>query len=196
MGPGGVYVNHHIKVLDRVQLPLAADVKRAIRAQTQKAIGVTVGVEAAHRAVQVREADWLLHACTAGIAEDVSINTCGTYGIASAAYWWGRLAAIIHRALFHITGPSLPLWALLFADDWSLSAGGPNFVATLLIAIWAMPVFKVTVSWPTCPGWKRLIGVGYELNFEELTLGISDRRASWLLGWLLAYLGVRSGIDS
>lgn len=41
----GVHDNHHIKVLDGAQLPVAADVKRAIRAQTHTAIRVTVNVE-------------------------------------------------------------------------------------------------------------------------------------------------------
>lgn len=84
-----MHVDHHIKVLDRVQLPLAADIKRVIRAQAGKSIRITVEVKEAHRAVQVREEDWPLFGCTAGQEEAIYINTCGTYGIASAAYWWG-----------------------------------------------------------------------------------------------------------
>ena len=32
---------------------------------------------------------------------DVFVNTVGTYGIASAAYWWGRLIAIVLRILHY-----------------------------------------------------------------------------------------------
>ena len=89
--------------------------------------------------------------------------------------------------MFQVTGPALPLWAFLLADDWELPARGPNLARTLLIAIWAMVVFKVPISWKM-PGGRIFNWVGYELNLEESSLGISERRATWLCGWFTQVL--------
>ena len=42
----------------------------------------------------------------------------GTYGIASAQYHWGRMAALILRILYH-TFPQI-IWAFVFVDDFAI----------------------------------------------------------------------------
>ena len=41
----------------------------------------------------------------------------GTFGIASAAYWWARVSAAMVRLLHCCLGPLWALWHLLYADD-------------------------------------------------------------------------------
>ena len=66
-GPRGVDVNTRMKVGDRDPGPLAADVKRVLRAQAdhpEPFKDLIVDVEGAHRLIPAREKDWGLQACT------------------------------------------------------------------------------------------------------------------------------------
>ena len=55
--------------------------------------------KSAHRIVAVNKSDWGLQACSLVAAnkprlvdtDEVLLNTVGTFGIASAGYWWGGL---------------------------------------------------------------------------------------------------------
>ena len=47
--------------------------------------------------VVVDERDWPFQACQTDPCGPVYLNCRGTYGIGSAAYWWGRLAAALRR---------------------------------------------------------------------------------------------------
>ena len=58
------------------------------------------------------------------------LNLVGTYGVASAGYWWDRIAAAIGR-LTHYTLDSLAeVWLLIVADDSKVEAGGAGFGCT------------------------------------------------------------------
>ena len=96
-GTHGVDVNRYIKVLDGAVFPTSADLKCCLREQAESGaphLGLTLDVKEAHRCVAVREEDWPLQACQVHPGGLVYINMVGTYGVASAAYWWGRLAAV------------------------------------------------------------------------------------------------------
>ena len=83
----------------------------------------------------VRPEVWPLQACQVHTGGDVFINRRGAFGMASAAYWWGRMAAAVQRSGFCILGPLLPLWAMLFADDWNLTAEGKEFARAIFAFI-------------------------------------------------------------
>ena len=51
--------------------------------------GMAVDVEGAHRTIAVRPLDWPLQACPVYPDGQVFLNRRGTFGLASAAYWWG-----------------------------------------------------------------------------------------------------------
>ncbi len=145
-GTNGIDVNRYIKVLDGGLCPVAADIKCALRTQMQSGkphIGLTVDVKEAHRMVAIRPDDWPLQACQVEPGGDIFLNRVGTYGISSAAYWWGRLAAAMHRTILSILGKNFGPWALLFADDWDLAAGGANFEATILCFVWLLVVREI-----------------------------------------------------
>ena len=185
-GTNGVDVNRFIKVVDGGCCPTAPDIKCAMREQRASGIphfGLTLDVKEAHRMVAVREEDWPLQACQVRPGGDVFLNTCGTYGIASAAYWWGRLAAAIHRLGLKIAGRLLGVWKMLFADDWNMTAGGEHFEFKLLLFAWVLVALRVPISWKKASGGLAYSWVGLEVNLREWSLGISERRAAWLLGW-------------
>ena len=50
-----------------------------------------------------------------------------TFGIASASYWWSRVAGAIGRIAQYIPGNSAQTWHLLVADDYMLNASGPAY---------------------------------------------------------------------
>ena len=107
-GTNGVDVNRFIKVRDGGLFPTTADVKACLRSQAESSIphfGLTADVKEAHRLVAVREFDWAYQACRVREGGELFINTRGTYGIASAAYWWGRLGAALHRLALQVLGP-------------------------------------------------------------------------------------------
>ena len=120
-GSNGVHVNHRICVLDGSILPTVDDMRAALTLQADSGwphLGITLDVKEAHRQVAIRRGDWGLLACRSGAGDpSVFINTRGTYGVCNVAYWWGRLAAGIHRLVLYILGSQYPLGLLLYADD-------------------------------------------------------------------------------
>ena len=145
-GTHGVRIKPLIKVLDGATTPMAQNVKASMRLQAARGTphwGVTVDVEGAHRIVRARPLDWPLLACQVYPGGDVYLNKCGTFGISSAAYWWGRLAAAVQRSGLYVLGPLLPLWVLLFADDSNLTAEGVRYARSTLAFVWWLVVLGV-----------------------------------------------------
>ena len=67
----------------------------------------------AHRIVQVHSSDWGLQACMLDRpantpSEEIPttakllLNTCGTYGVGCASYYWGRLGGLAVRAIHYL----------------------------------------------------------------------------------------------
>ena len=75
-------------------------------------------------------------------------------------------------------------FALLFADDWWITASGRDFKDTLLGAVLFLRVFGVPMSWKKLTGGFVLAWIGYEIDLRSYTLGVSESRAAWLTGWL------------
>ena len=61
----------------------------------------------------IRKKDWKYQ--TAIIGKEYWINKVGTYGVASAQLYWGRLAALVLRILYAL----FPMveWFFVFVDD-------------------------------------------------------------------------------
>ena len=49
----------------------------------------------------------------AALAEEMYINKVGTFGVASAGYWWGRARAAVMRLGHYFVGYENALWILL-----------------------------------------------------------------------------------
>ena len=105
-----------------------------------------------------------------------------TFGVASASYWWGRIAAAGLRLVHELLGPNMPVELLIFADD--LEALGADSCGRQGIVL----------------SFSLLIGFGVPLQVEQATRGPQGRmdrfvdrlqllqdwgfaESSWMVGW-------------
>ena len=70
----------------------------------------------AHRRIKVLPRDWRFQ--VAQLEDEWWVNKVGTYGMASAQLYWGRMAALLLRILYYLF-PQID-WALCL---WMTSAG-------------------------------------------------------------------------
>ena len=185
-GTHGVDINTKIKVQDATPCPTAPDIKTALRLQAARRtpyFGLTADVKEAHRLIPVDPLDWPLQACQVRPGGNIYLNKVGTYGVASAAYWWGRMGACLQRAIYYTLARVLPTWIFLYADDWDFSAEGERYIQSLLTSLWVLVIFGAPMSWKKCSGGFTYSWIGYEKSLSEWKLGISARRAQWLEGW-------------
>ena len=106
----GVPVNKGIRVRDQDKSPAAQDIKRVLRELAEShgpKFGFKVDVKGAHRLIPISPQDWHLLACRSEKTKEVYINMTGTFGVASAAYWWSRVATAAVRGAHCILGPEL-----------------------------------------------------------------------------------------
>ena len=190
-GTHKVGVNDRIRVRDAGAFPTAPDLATELRLQAATGyphFALTADVTEAHRAVAIDPRDWGYQACQAHPEGPVYLNRRGTYGMASAAYWWGRLGAALLRYLHYSSRPLALLWLMLFADDWKITAGGPDYALDILGALFTLLIFKVPIKWKKCGGGRTVCWIGYELSLKEWSLGVSERRARWLEEWIARVL--------
>ena len=85
----------------------------------------------AHRRIKILPKDWKYQ--VALIGGKVWVNKVGTYGIASAQLYWGRLAALKLRILYYLF-PSID-WQFIYVDDfaWILRGEGHQPLACAII---------------------------------------------------------------
>jgi len=115
----------------------------------------------------------------------------GTFGVASASYWWGRLAAALLRLLYRVVPERALFWGMVLADDFKFEAAGPDFVETLLLVVLTAEVLGFPWSWGKLRGGTDFTWVGYQHQLREHALGLSESRAAWLRGWLGSVLEAR-----
>ena len=143
----------------------------------------------AHRLAPIREEDWGYQACLVDGDFDehgeqqVWLNKVGTFGMSSAAFWWGRAAAGAIRAAHHILGSRLAVWALLFADDGNLFAEMEHAPRSLVGFLLVMEILGVRLSWKKVRGGIESDFVGYWLDVRNYHMGLSEGRAAWIQKW-------------
>ena len=107
----------------------------------------------------------------------------GTFGIASASYYWSRVAAAVGRFVQYLSGYTSTSWHMLVADDYLLESGGPEYRVGLLLFFVLCAVVGVPLSWHKTCGGDTLVWVGFELLLRSRCVGISARRAEWFIKW-------------
>ena len=194
-GTHGVPVNQNIRVRDQDRSPAAPDVKRVLRQlakQQGRKFGFKVDVKDAHRLIPVSPLDWHLLACRGTCSGDVYVNTTGTFGVASAAYWWSRVATAAIRGAHYVLGQEHAAWLLLVADDLAVIPTQGRIRETVFLVLVFLLVMGFPLSWGKLAGGETLQWVGYELVLSEASLGLSVSRAQWLEGWYSRLLRDRS----
>ena len=137
-GTHGIAVNTQIRQPNRMPFPQFDDVEAAVGALTEerpaRRMLMAFDIKAAHRLIPVQEEDWGLQSFRLDKEDEVFVNMVGTFGVASAAFWWGRAAAVVFRTFHRVLPPHLLFYLLLFADDGLLLAalaGARPFLAQL-----------------------------------------------------------------
>ena len=185
-GTHGVDVNTRIRVRDQDMCPIAADVKRLQRAQfvERECLGLAIDVKEAHRLPLIRHEDWRYQACRARVGGCIYVYKCGVFGIASIAYWWSRMGGALVRLVHLLARPDDGLWLMLMADDLKAESTGlrPKRSVLFIILLWS--VLGVPLSWTKVQGGRRLASIGYEVQLDTMSLGISENRAKWAVNWL------------
>jgi hypothetical protein len=188
-GTNGLNINSLIRQRDQLRGPTAPDAKRYLRAQeAQKApaFGLTADIDGAHRIIQVREEDWPHQACQVRPGGNVYLNKVGTFGIATAAYWWGRIMAAMGRLIHYacLTDDlQRALWLMVYADDLKFEAVGSGFAEILLAVVVLLETFGFPIKWTKVAGGWEFQWVGYQIHLKEFSLGLAERRAMWLIAW-------------
>ena len=142
----GLCVNTRTRLRDQERAPIAADLKRSTREKAK--------------------VDDLTFALSADVTE-AFVNTVGTFGIASASYYWSRVAGAIGRLLQYLSGHTSTSWHMLVADDYLLESGGPGYCCGLLLFFVLCAAVGVPLLWhKTCCG-DTLVWVGFEILLES-----------------------------
>ena len=90
------------------------------QASQEGRFGFKVHVKEAHRLIPISPEDWHLLACWSERGKFVYVNTTGTFGVASAAYWWSRLTTAAISGAHCVLGRELSAWLLPVADDLAM----------------------------------------------------------------------------
>ena len=123
----GTKINNRIKCRDK-QRSLGAREKLYLldyyKRKKQVIFSLVGDISKAHRRFLHHPSERGLLACKVNPKDKfIYINRVGTFGVASASYWWGRIAGSGLRLVHELLGPELPVELLIFADD--LEALGP-----------------------------------------------------------------------
>ena len=97
---------------------------------TEEWVLLKADVTKAHRRIKVLLQEWRYQ--VAQLGDERWVNTVGTYGMASAQLYWGRLAAILLRLAYAVF-PEVD-WGFVFVDDfaWLLRKSCSPLLATSL----------------------------------------------------------------
>ena len=191
-GTHGVQVNNAIIMHDRLESPGAREVsaiqKLGAVSSEKVLFGLVGDVKKAHRRYLHHPEHWGVLACRSrSDSPTVWLNRTGTFGIASAAFWFARLIGLIGRL-------SLRVLSLIYADDLHLLSGGPNRWLNLWMLLALFCLQGTPFSEKKWRGGLQLDWVGYWIDYGRFKLGISEKRCQWIIrsvesmegdGWLV-----------
>ena len=121
----------------------------------------TADVTEAHRQARIHPDDWHLLGCQVISGGEVFINTVGTFGKASASYYWSRVAAAVGRLAQYLVADVATTWHTLVADDYSLECGGSEYRRGLLTFFVLCVALGVPLSWHKTSGGDVLVWVEF-----------------------------------
>ena len=113
----------------------------------------------------------------------VWINNVGTFGVASASYWWSRVISGVCRAMYALLGGAHHLDLLVFADDMEFLAIDRQERLSILLAVVILLALGVPFKWAKFRGGFRVGWVGYGVCYQTFAMGLTDSRAQWVADW-------------
>ena len=192
----GVRVNHRIKCRDKLRSPGAREKKHLLREHEEEgetAFSVVGDIAKAHRRYKHAAKEHGYLACQVDAKEEVPgdpasqtvyVNQVGTFGLSCASYWWTRVAACGLRLTYHLLGPDFPLDLLLYADDLEAMGKGPKGRRGIPLSYLFLATLGYPFKWAKTRGGFRVEWLGMETEYPTYKLGLSLKRATWLVEWL------------
>jgi len=183
----GTKINNRIKCRDKQRSPGAREKMYLLAYYKDKGnvIFSLVGdISKAHRRFLHHPSERGLLACRVLSTDDhVYINNVGTFGVASASYWWGRIAGSGLRLVHELIGPEMPVEMLIFADD--LEALGPDRQGRrgVVLAFLYLAVLGFPFKWAKQRGGLKVEWIGLFADYTSMKLGLSPSRAAWVAKW-------------
>ena len=110
---------------------------------TQNWVLLKADVTKAHRRIKILLQEWRYQ--VAQLGDEWWVSTVGTYGVASAQLYWGRLAAILLRIVYAVF-PEVD-WGFVFVDDfaWLLRKSSSPLLATAICLL--LLALRTPLSW-------------------------------------------------
>ena len=194
-GSNKVHVNHRIRVRDQLRCPGAGDIRTILKERVStgaNSFGILGDVSKAHRRIKVREQDWGYQACQLEPGS-IWVNKVGTYGMGSAAYWWGRFsAATLVRLCHYLAGNVVPLEVMLYVEDHLMLVCDKAGIILAGVLIHFLTALGVPWRWDKGRGGTQVDWIGYWADLWHGHLGISERRAQWMAQWKAKQTGAGS----
>ena len=186
-GSNQIHVNHRIKSLDKIRMPGPKEkfhLLKNLEDQGSIAVAVLSDVSKAHRRFKHCSEEHGYLACQINKGDNhIFVNKVGTFGISSAAYWWGRVFGATGRATHYLLGPLWTLELLAYADDLEAIGVGGNGREAVVMAYLIFCALGVPFKWPKLRGGIQVDWIGLHTDYGLYQLGLSLARASWLAEW-------------
>mgnify|MGYP003333509867 CR=1 FL=1 len=115
--------------------------------------------------------------------ETIWLNCVGTFGVGSAGYWWGRAGACLIRLTHYLQGENHAIWTMLYSDDGWLVGRTARYEIGLIMHLLILVVLGTPLAWHKLCGGVDSEWVGYALDIGRFELGISEKRAQWVVRW-------------
>ena len=186
-----VEINNRIRVQDRLRFPIVDDLDGVLRCMETEhrqspapRFCLKYDVARAHKLVPVHEDDWAYQAFSLDDPEEIFMHTVGAFGLASAAYWWQRVAAAVVRLAHYLLHDAAALYHLLFADDGLLMSEGKDFWLRQLLWLFIFELLEVPLSWKKVAGGASLAWIGYQVDVQKFQKGIGASKIAWLQSWV------------
>ena len=197
-GTHGAQVNNEIVMRDKLDSPGAREVsaiqKLGMISSEKVLFGLVGDVKKARRRFLHHPEHWGVLACrTRTDSSTVWLNRTGTFGIASAAFWFARLIGLVGRLAFRVLLDTF-VFMLIYADDVHLLSGGPDRWVNIWMMLALLCMQGTPFSDKKWRGGLQLDWVGYWIDYGRFNLGISEKRCQWVIrsvegmegdGWLV-----------
>ena len=154
--------------------------KEAIR------FSVLYDIARAHKLIPVREEDWGLQAfrLPGEPSNDIFVRIRGTFGIASAAYWFGRVIGVAVRCCYRVMGRYMGVLRLIYADDGWIVASGVRFWKKVMMWLFLYELLEIPITWKKLRGGAEVDWIGYHLDVTSFTRGINESKRTWICNWI------------
>ena len=186
-GTHSVKLNNMIVIADKLEFPTPSNAARAMEVQQEDGhnllIGIAADIAKAHRRFKHAPEDHGYLGCKARPDGPVWINRVGTFGVACAAYHFARLAGLVGRGALRVAQQAA-LFQLLFADDLQIMAGGERKYHDLWVVLLYWLMVGTPFKWSKFRGGVCLDYVGFYFDYFRFKVGLSERRANWIMDFI------------